>query len=79
MPEFLQQLMRIKDVQQHLVDLATKIAENEIFDCKHKPKSHMAICLTTVKLGLLLLLTVMPTLLGIKHAGNGKTWRQWRA
>ena len=57
-----------------MIDLATKVAENEVYDYKHKPKSHKVICLTTVTFGLLLLLTVMPTLIRLKHAGNGVTW-----
>ena len=61
-------------MQPHLIDLATKVAENEIYDYKHKPKSHMEICLTTVTFGLLLLLTVMPTRIRLKHAVNGVTW-----
>ncbi|HYP43437.1 MAG TPA: hypothetical protein VEQ18_05390 [Candidatus Nitrosocosmicus sp.] len=57
-------------------DLATKVADNEIYDYKNKTKTHMEICLTTVTFGLLFLSTVMPmsTLIGLKHAGNGLNW-----
>jgi hypothetical protein len=61
-------------VQQHLIDLATKVAEDETYGYKHKPKSHMEICLPTVTFGLWLLLTFMPTLIGHEHAGNDLTW-----
>ena len=59
-----------------MIDLATKVADNETCDYKHKTKTRIEIYQTTVTFGLLLLLllTVMPTLTRLKHAGNGLNW-----